>query len=363
MKKSGVLIIPSNKNGDTLLNVLSIVFDKETKKKHKFPDIKKITFLETDDVNESDPKIKLNEEYLSQPDAYKKMLNILGLKGMEIRAKELVDYVKDIPEIIMSAINETGDQDQIVLDLTNGTKEITGTLYTAGTICGIEKMIYIQVKRDQDGKFYHLNEEKDKTDLYDLTTFKALDDIQILASMNGMEFIMYKKKIDELRNRKNTDFFNDLCVRLDNAVGYYFDGSESGIPQAIQNIGIMNEHLMRAVIRSFEPIWRENEKDQNRRLKPNVLRESQEWYLNQEQSVREGKLKDTKKWEDYNMLFRTAPNFCNYFYMEKVYRNMVSHGLKQELKKEDAKAAITIMFRMIDGLLESSLSEEIFADD
>ena len=125
----------------------------------------------------------------------------------------------------------------------------------------------------------------------------------------------------------------------------------------------MNEHLMRAVIRSFEPIWRENEKDQNRRLKPNVLRESQEWYLNQEQSVREGKLKDTKKWEDYNMLFRTAPNFCNYFYMEKVYRNMVSHGLKQELKKEDAKAAITIMFRMIDDLLESSLSEEIFADD
>ena len=63
------------------------------------------------------------------------------------------------------------------------------------------------------------------------------------------------------------------------------------------------------------------------------------------------------------MLFRTAPNFCNYFYMEKVYRNMVSHGLKQELKKEDAKAAITIMFRMIDDLLESSLSEEIFADD
>ena len=41
----------------------------------------------------------------------------------------------------------------------------------------------------------------------------------------------------------------------------------------------------------------------------------------------------------------------------------MSHGLKQELKKEDAKAAITIMFRMIDDLLESSLSEEIFADD
>ena len=66
MKKSGVLIIPSNKNGDTLLNVLSVVFDKETKKKHKFPDIKKITFLETDDANESDPKIKLNEEYFGK---------------------------------------------------------------------------------------------------------------------------------------------------------------------------------------------------------------------------------------------------------------------------------------------------------
>lgn len=69
-------------------------------------------------------------------------------------------------------------------------------------------MIYVQVKRDKDGKFYHLNEEKNINDLYELTTFKALDDIQVLASMNGMEFIMYKKKIDELRNLKKSSILH-----------------------------------------------------------------------------------------------------------------------------------------------------------
>ena len=348
-----------------MLNVLSIIFNKETKKKHGFPNIKKITFLETDDVNESDPKIKVKEEYLSQADAYKKILNILGLKGMEIRTKELVDYVKDIPEIVMSAINETGDQDQIVLDLTNGSKEITGTLYTAGTICGIEKMIYVQVKRDGDGKFYQLNEENDLTNLYELTTFKALDDLQILASMNGMEFIMYKKKIDSLRSLKNTDFWNDLCIRLDNAVGYYFDSSDSGTPQAIQNIGIMNEHILGAVIKSFEPIWICHEKDKNKKFKYDDIRTSQAWYNREEKNIRDGKSKekDKEKWEDYSKLFRTIPNLFNFIDMERVYRNMVSHGLKPNIKKDDAKIAITIMFNMLDGLLESSLSEEIFADD
>jgi len=151
---------------------------------------------------------------------------MLGLRGMEVRVKEMVDYVKDIPEILMSAISETGDQDLVVLDLTNGTKEITGTLYTAGTIGGIKQMIYVQVKRNKDGKFYQLCEE-DKLNLFELTTFKALENIQLLTSMNGMEFVMYKKKIEALRGNRQTRVWDRICKLLDDAVNYYFGVNDS----------------------------------------------------------------------------------------------------------------------------------------
>ena len=60
------------------------------------------------------------------------------------------------------------------------------------------------IKRNKDGKFYQLCEEEDKLNLFELTTFKALENIQLLASMNGMEFVMYKKKIEALRGNRQT---------------------------------------------------------------------------------------------------------------------------------------------------------------
>ena len=133
---------------------------------------------------------------------------MLGLRGMEVRVKEMVDYVKDIPEILMSAINETGDQNLVVLDLTNGTKEITGTLYTAGTICGIKQMIYVQVKRNKDGKFYQLCEEEDKLNLFELTTFKALENIQLLSKL------LYYSKRDPLFEQLSIELINSPKFQL-----------------------------------------------------------------------------------------------------------------------------------------------------
>lgn len=365
-EKNGVLIIPSNKNGDTLLNILSIIFDKETKEKYKFPKISKITFLETDSPEESENKIILMGKEYSQFDAYRKMINVLGLRGMEVRVKEMVDYVKDIPEILMSAINETGDQNLVVLDLTNGTKEITGTLYTAGTICGIKQMIYVQVKRNKDGKFYQLCEEEDKLNLFELTTFKALENIQLLASMNGMEFVMYKKKIEALRGNRQTRVWDRICKLLDDAVNYYFGVNDSDAVHAIQSIGVLNETIIGIVLKPFCAIKREpNNSNENPRLKLDDLRTYEKWYHEQTQRIRSGSAtnEDRKKWERYGMLFQHIPNLYDLVNAERVYRNLVSHGRESNLGKEDAKLAIIMMMRIIDGLECSPLKEELFADE
>lgn len=366
-EKNGVLIIPSNKNGDTLLNILSIIFDEATKEKYKFPNISKITFLESDSPEESENTIILRGEEYSQSDAYRKMISMLGLKGMEVRVKEMVDYVKDIPEILMSAINETGDQDLVVLDLTNGTKEITGTLYTAGTICGIKQMIYVQVKRNKAGKFYRLCEENDKIDLFELTTFKALENIQVLASMNGMEFVMYKKKIEALRDNRQTVLWESICTRLDDAVNYYFGGNDSDVLHAIQSIGLLNEKIINIVLKKFGTIWDKHNKNLNRKKECSYddLRDCEKWYNNHKKNIRDGSAKadDIDKWNDYGKLFQSIPNLYDLINAERVYRNAVSHGLVSKLGKEDAKLAIIIMLRIIDGLECSPLKEELFADE
>jgi len=365
-EKNGVLIIPSNKNGDTLLNILSIIFDKATKEKYEFPNISKITFLEADSPEESDNKIILRGKEYSQFDAYRKMINMLGLRGMEVRVKEMVDYVKDIPEILMSAIIETGDQNLVVLDLTNGTKEITGTLYTAGTICGIKQMIYVQVKRNKDGKFYQLCEEEDKLNLFDLTTFKALEDIQLLASMNGMEFVMYKKKIEALRDNRQTRSWDEICKLLDDAVNYYFGANDSDAVHAIQSIGVLNEKIIGIVLKQFLVMSHENnDTTQNQRMKLDDLRVYERWYHNQTQKIRSESATDEEreKWERYGMLFQHIPNLYDLVNAERVYRNLVSHVIEPNLGKEDAKLAIIIMMRIIDGLECSPLKEALFADE
>ena len=366
-EKKGILIIPSNKNGDTLLNILSIIFDEKAKSIYKLPDIRKITFLETDSLNENENIIVIRGEVFSQPEAYKKMLNMLGLKGMEIRVKELVDYVKDIPEVLMSAVNETGDQDQVVLDLTNGTKEITGTLYMAGTICGIKQMIYVQVKRNEEGKFYQLYEKGEKLDLFDLTTFKALEDIQILASMNGIEFVMYKKKIEALRNNRHSFLWESICSRLDDAVNYYFGFNDSDALHAIQSIGLLNEALIKIISKQFKGIWEKYNRDSNRKkgFSYDDIRVCEKWYNQQTLKVRNGSISSEKKkqWEEYGNIFQYVPNLFDLVNAERVYRNNVSHGLQSSLKKEDAKVAIIIILKIIDGLECSPLKEELFADE
>lgn len=190
MNTGGLLIIPSNKNGNALKNILSIIFNEQSKKFHNLPYVNKIIFLETDDLKE----IQLNGKTYPISIFYENILNFLNLTKVELRRKKIMNYSTEIPNIIVSAICEVG-KNNIILDLTNGKRDITGSLYTSANICEIENMIYIEVYRKNEGMgFYDLStDDNDINKKYHLTKFRPLEEIENLASLNFMEFIAYKK--------------------------------------------------------------------------------------------------------------------------------------------------------------------------
>ena len=167
---NGILIIPSSPNGDTIENILRIVFDQQSIVDNSLPCVDKVTFLESGNLT----GMKLHGTSYSLASGYEEIFLRLNLAHIECRRRKINKYAEEIPSIIMSAIREVG-RENIILDLTSGKKDITGSLYTAATICNISNMIYVEVLRRSDNCFYVLANEDNIQSKYTLTKFQSLD--------------------------------------------------------------------------------------------------------------------------------------------------------------------------------------------
>lgn len=364
MDISGLLLIPSNKNGNAIKNILSIVFNKCSIEYNNLPFIDKITFLETDDLKE----IQLDGETYSAHIFYEKVLTALNLNEIELRRKKIHNYATDIPNTIVSAIHEVG-KNNIVLDLTNGKRDITGSIYTVASICEIENMIYIEVYRQNNGKDFYELSTNDITinNKYHLTKFKPLDEMENLASLNFMEFIAYKKNIANIKYENNCQKLELYCEHLNNAIEFYF---QSKTDQCIRNIGIVNEELVglisKILAEKYNSITKIIEKHGN-----STKRSSNIFYYidicNDAYINLCGRKSLTKEEMEARIqlseVFSYIPTLSHLLTSIKNYRNQVSHGLNNHLHKEDAKIVIDFILKILNGLKQSGLLLEILNNE
>lgn len=359
----GILIMPSSKNGGVIKNILSIVFNEISRKENQLPYIDRIVFLENEDIG----TIKVKENDYLPCVAYKNIIDDLKLDDIEIRCKVIKDYKKDIPKVIFNAIKEVG-KEKIILDLTSGRKDITGSLYTAASICEINNMIYVEVfKKDNTHKFYELfKDDCNIQSKYRLTKFQTIDEIEHLASLNCIEFIMYRKSIDEILLQCQNRDLELYCTHLNNAIQSYFQFNEDSILQCIRGIGVINEKLIGIIGNGMQEKFKSMKLDEN--LKPKEKRSIKyiELYnLKYDRLSANKNRNDTEneQLENLQKIFSYVPTLYYSIRLIQSYRNHASHEINGSLNKEDAKIVIDSMIKILNGLNSSNFLKEIFRNE
>jgi hypothetical protein len=261
----------------------------------------------------------------------------------------------------MSAIREVG-RENIILDLTSGKKDITGSLYTAATICNISNMIYVEVLRRSDNCFYVLANEDNIQSKYTLTKFQSLDALENLASQNCMEFVIYKKSVSQINEGKTSQLLELFCSHLNNAIDYYFNGSSIALMQSIRNIGSINEQLIGLISRSlcskFNHLASNN-------IPSGVFGPIS--YFEELYTKLSGKKNrspdDEQKLHELATVYKFVPTLYHLLESIRRYRNQVSHEIHPHINKDDAKLVIDMMLKILSGLCSSSLATELFEND
>lgn len=351
----GILVIPSNHNGNTIKNVLAVVFNLQCIENKKLPVVDRITFLEVGEPF----NMNIDGKIYSLVDGYEEILQELNLKHIEFRRKRVHEYAKEIPGIIMAAIREVG-RENIILDLTSGKKDITGSLYTAATICSIDNMVYIEVAKKTDGTgFYDLSKELDVQNKFNLTKFRSLDELENLASQNCMEFIIYKKTVAQIGETINSDILELYCSYLNNAIDNYFRGTPLSINQSIQNIGVMNEQLIGLIKKVIKKRFGELPVEVKSKNILGYISDYENAYM---KLLGKKKITEPERetLEVLSLIFAYVPTLSQLLKSIQIYRNQVSHEVVPNITKEDAKLVIDMMLKMLNGLCASKISEDLF---
>jgi hypothetical protein len=236
-------------------------------------------------------------------------------------------------------------RENIIIDLTNGTKEISSLLYMASSLSKIQNINYISVNRDNTGKFYLLKDKnsEDISKHYKIKRFEPLQEIDSLAKWNFFDLLFYREKINKIFNdypKEMQEITDRWKVQFNNALDHYFNG-EKKYDSALRTFGVLMEDVSDNLLR----IIKKDNKYSGKKL--SYIFED---YFNE---IR----KKHRKKETYNN-FRDL-NFSTDKFLEivRLYRNQTAHSIKISFKEEDVQMIIMILITLFINI------KDFFYDD
>lgn len=353
MNRKGILFLPLSYNADSMRNIINIVFCDEYCMASGLPLVDKITFLAT---TEFDSQIDYEGQKITGNEFCQKIRMEIGNDCVEIRQRVVISYAKDIPKVIMDGVREVG-KENIIIDLTCGKKDITGSLYTTASIGQIHNMIYVDVPRI-NGVFPKLerNDYEGIKDKFRMTRYESLDEIENLASLNEMDFIFYKKNIQEIKQAIDSPKIESYCSQIGHVVEEYFSGNEDNYRNAIRTLGLISEEVVSSLgSELYEEFSDLGLKKYNAKRSLDTIRELEEIYQRKETPA------ETRKKMD--PIFSKMPAIFEVFEMIRIYRNRASHYDEFNYKKEEVKLLIDMMLLLFSSMMENGLAERIWADE
>ena len=348
-KSNGLLIMPVSVNGASMRNILNVLFSPVIREQYRLPQIQTVSFLFQDAVVK---EVTIDGEKFSMVEACLRLVKEVETRA-EVRFVTVVDYAKDIPQTILKAVKEVGKAN-LVLDLTSGKKDITGILYTAACISEIENMIYIDVCREEGtGEFYKLStSDKEIARKVKVTKFETISEIENLASLNHMDFIIYKKSVQEILPEQNEDY----NAKFNHAIDYYFN---KNYQECIREIGMLNESIMdrladslvKRLADSLPKEFKEKQlKGANSLFK--IFRIQQTYEECADPKRRNMRKELLERYEKMQPVFSHFPAIFEMVSAIVNYRNLVSHPKQFEPGRDDAKMVIDLMLRVCRSLSE-----------
>ena len=355
--RKGILYIPLSYNADSMTNIINILFCNECCKKFKLPFVDKITFLSVKE--EFTQIINYKGEDIVANDFCQKIKMILGEDCVEIRQRVISEYAKDIPKVIMDGVREVG-RENIIIDLTCGKKDITGSLYTTASICQIKNMVYIQVPRiDKEFPSLDRNNYPDMENKFTLQRFESLDDIKNLASLNEMDFIYYKKSVQEILQAVNSPKIESYCTQINHIIEEYFSENPDNYRNAIREIGLINEELTNSIgARLYELFSDIGIKKYNEKRSLDTIREIEAKY--QEKNLEKN---DPDTYNALNEKLKESPALFEMLEMLRIYRNRASHYRDHEFSREDVRMLLDILLRIFDAMISVGLAADIWGEN
>lgn len=350
-ERNGILFIPLSYNGDSMLNILNVVFSEKSCEMYNMPMIDKVTFLVAADSPE---KIRLQGQEYDSDTACNMLCRSLGEKCYEIRKSLVKNYARDIPMIIMSAVREVG-RDRLIIDLTCGKKDITGSLYTSASISQIANMIYVEVNRDSEGRFYQLDKDDvDLTEKFKLTKYESLDEIERLASLNCMDFIFYKKNIQDMNESASSAKVESYCSQINHVVEEYFSEKKEDYKNAIREVGLINEEMMSALGKYLLEHYKAYLSEAKSWRSMDVIRTLEAKYQSKEI--------DAKSKQDLDRFFGKNPVIFEMLEILRIYRNRASHNHHLDFTREEVKLVLDILLQIMNNLSAAGILEEVMGD-
>lgn len=331
------LILSGNPNLDSIRSV--VYFANEEFEKS----IKKVHFLDNEESlrNEEGESIEAERnEFVREciPDV-RVTSTLISRSNMHLK----------IPQILSKEL-EVYDRDDIVVDLTNGTKSISSVLYASASLSKIPNLFFLSITPDKrSDPPQSLDDEN-----YDVEDLPALENIGEIGKYSYFEIIYYLERTVELTSEiDRTSLTDDYLKRgmeaeLQRGVRNYF---REEYAQCIQKIGQVMEALSAELadgIRNKAQGAIQNGADTgfystNSWLRSNFCQELR------------GKLKDDTELEGYEDDLSDLANVDKILETIRVYRNMSSHGTNLLRGEEEAKLIMSNSMYVLKAIKKSGI--------
>lgn len=336
-----ILILAGNPNLKTISSVIYFV-------KASFEQsIEKVCFMD-----DKDNSLRDKEGHSIEGQRNDIVRHYIGSKAnIESQLIEKSDLHIEIPKMLSKHLQLYGEE-QIVIDLTNGTKYISNVLYASASLSKIRKLFFLYVPREKQDE---LPENLTAND-YIIDIISPLENIEAIGRHTYFEVIYYREKAGEITNAfqavnfDNSFLKNMSGAQISSAISHYFLGNYS---ISISTLGQIVEEL------SFElcKIIKNRAKGKITERVPKKFNDTIGWLTAQFCDPLRGK--ENKSLLDYEEDLKTLQNIDKLIDVVRLYRNLSSHGYDFLRSKSEAGFILNNCLYLFKLVIQSGVLNDL----
>jgi hypothetical protein len=266
---------------------------------------------------------------------------------IESRLIKKEDLHQEIPKLLSEQLR-IYDKDQIIVDLTNGTKYISSILYASASLSKIGKLFFLFVPKEKQNELpENLNEDD-----YIIDLISPLEGLESIGEHAYFEIIYYKDRAEEaigsFRGVPFQESFlkNNFEFEINSAIDNYFLGK---YPETIGALGQIIEEFSLEICLKIKQ-FAEGEITAK---SPKNFNDAISWLRSNFCDPIRGKR--NKNLEDYEEKLKLLQNMDKIIDLVRVYRNLSSHPYPILRGHEEARMILNNTFYLLTLIRDSGI--------